>query len=513
MNLLQMSLTGGVMIGVVAVLRALTMHRVPKRTFFILWCIVLARLLLPFSVPSMFSVYTLLEQQTLAPKLTPAVMDESVFAADGVSGTTVYVQQNADTGMANLPVLIWAIGVLVCVLFFAVLYWRCWQAFRVSLPVQNAYAKQWLDTHPLKRPLSIRASSQFSSPLTYGVFHPVILMPKTTDWEDLDTIRYSLAHEYVHIRRFDMVTKLALIAALCLHWFNPLVWLMYVLANRDIELSCDEAVIRSFGEDIRSAYARALIHMEETRSILTPLCNNFSKNAIEERIEVIMKMKKTTVFSFALATCLVVGTTAAFATSAKIQGADTNVYVSAGAEMMLSYVDENDGRTYYSWDDGKTFVPLTDAEFEEKFPTPKIEWWTYEGYKEWLENEKEQLQSVIGEKAWVNGKEFIWTQEMIDETIADYEETLEQIRNGMMISKSVDGDPNLMVGFDPKDNTSVSDYMVGITLKNGEERVFGPYLTKEELLAVIEPFCKTQVALGNMEQTEADMLLGKYAVK
>lgn len=513
MSLVQMSMTGGVMICVVAVLRALTMHRVPKRTFFILWCIVLVRLLLPFSVPSVFSVYTLLEHQNSTPELMPAIMDESVFTVNGGGGATAYVQQNAYTGMVSRPVLVWAIGGLACVLFFAALYWRCWQAFRVSLPVQNVYARQWLETHPLKRLLSIRASSQFSSPLTYGVFHPVILMPKTTDWEDLDTIGYSLAHEYVHIRRFDMVTKLALIAALCLHWFNPLVWLMYVLANRDIELSCDEAVIRSFGEDIRSAYAWAIIHMEETRSILTPLCNNFSKNAIEERIEVIMKMKKTTVFSFALATCLVVGTTVAFATSAKIQQADTNVDISTGTALMLSYMDPDDGKTYYSWDDGKTFVHLTDAELEEKFPTSKIEWWTYEEYKDWLENEKEQLQSIIGQKAWANGKEFIWTQEIVDETVAMYEGFLQDIKNGRMLSKSVDGDPNLMVGFDPKDSTSVSDYMVGVTLKNGEERVFGPYLTKEELLAALEPFCKAQVALGNMEQAEVDMLLGKVTAQ
>ena len=513
MNLLQMSVTGGIMIGVVAAVRAVLIHRVLKRTFFILWGIVLARLLIPFSIPSMFSVYTLLGHKIPPPDLTPAVtlLDASHFAADEAARTTVYTPK-AYTGIINLPVFIWAIGGLTCALFFGMLYWRCWQAFRVSLPVQNAYAEQWMNAHPLKRPLSIRQSSQFSSPLTYGVLHPVILMPKTTDWEDLDTIQFSLTHEYVHIRRFDMVTKLALIAALCLHWFNPLVWMMYILANRDIELSCDEAVIRSLGDDIKSAYARALIRMEETRSILTPLCNNFSKDVMEERIEMIMKMKKTTVFSFALAACVVVGTTAAFATSAKIQGADTYIY--PGTQSMMSYRNPDDGKTYYSWDDGKTFVPLTDAEFEEKFPSPKIEWWTYEDYKAWVEEQKRELPSIIGCRGYTSSLgHFVWTQEMVDETIADYEETLEEIKNGAMLSKSVDGDPNLMVGYDSYGISSRSDHMVGITLKNGEEHVFGPYETKEELLAVVEPFCKTQVALGNMEQTEADMLLEKLAAK
>ena len=120
----------------------------------------------------------------------------------------------------------------------------------------------------------------------------------------------------MHIRRFDSITKLVLIAVLCVHWFNPLVWAMYILANRDIELSCDEAVVRLFGENTRAAYARTLISMEETRSGLTPLCNNFNKNAIEERITAIMKMKKTSMFSLVLAVALIVGVTTVFATSA-----------------------------------------------------------------------------------------------------------------------------------------------------------------------------------------------------
>ncbi len=110
-----------------------------------------------------------------------------------------------------------------------------------------------------------------------------------------------------------------MIVVLCAHWFNPLVWIMYVHANRDIELSCDEAVVRLFGESTKAAYARALISMEETRSGLTPLCNNFSKNAIEERITAIMKIKKTTVFSLIMTGFIVVGTAAAFATSANAQ--------------------------------------------------------------------------------------------------------------------------------------------------------------------------------------------------
>lgn len=182
--------------------------------------------------------------------------------------------------------------------------------------MENDFIKSWLNTHQQKRPISIRQSSRFSAPLTYSVFRPVILMPTSTDWENTKALQYVLAHEYVHIRRFDSITKLVLIAALCVHWFNPLVWVMYILANWDIELSCDEAVVRLFGETTKAAYARALISMEEIRSGLTPLCNNFSKNAIEERITAIMKIKKASIFSLVLAVALVVGVFTSFATTA-----------------------------------------------------------------------------------------------------------------------------------------------------------------------------------------------------
>lgn len=105
---------------------------------------------------------------------------------------------------------------------------------------------------------------------------------EATAWNSEETLHYLLAHELVHIKRFDIVTKIVLAVALCIHWFNPLVWVMYVLENRDIELSCDETVTQQFGENTRAVYAKVLISMEKTRSGFTPLCNNFSRNAIEE---------------------------------------------------------------------------------------------------------------------------------------------------------------------------------------------------------------------------------------
>lgn len=96
---------------------------------------------------------------------------------------------------------------------------------------------------------------------------------------------YILTHEFVHIRRFDMLTKLVLTSVVCVHWFNPFVWVMYLLANRDLELSCDETVVQTFGNSIKSGYAMMLIGMAEKQSKSIPLFNHFNKNSIRERVE------------------------------------------------------------------------------------------------------------------------------------------------------------------------------------------------------------------------------------
>lgn len=462
MNLLRMSLAGAVMILVIAAIRALAINKLPKKAFLALWGVVAARLLIPYSFRSALSVYSLLGQFVPAEgavKDTPAVPSTPMAPMDRMAPPPAASAGTMAAVSFDPWIAAWAVGALVCAAFFVMAYHKCQKEFQASLPVDNEYVKRWLSKHRICRTIEIRQSGRISAPLTYGVFRPVILMPKTADWDDLDTLKYVLTHEYVHIRRFDAVAKIVLTVPLCVHWFNPAVWLMYVLANRDIELSCDEAVIRQFGEGTKTAYAMALIRMEETRSGLRPLCNNFSKNAVEERIVAIMKMKRTSLAALIAAAVLVAGVTTAFATSAKADGnishrdsGNVPDTVMEGADI-LSYVDSQDGKPYYSFDGGKTFQALTDEEYKARFPSSDVEWWTYDEYKAWLENEKVALQNMIGEWGWTGSRgEFVWTQEIVDETIAMYEGILENIKNGMLYAKTTDGEGDLfgMMPCDPE---------------------------------------------------------------
>lgn len=346
MSLLQMSFAGGMMILAIIVIRTLTINLLPKKTFMALWGITVVRLLFPFSIPSMFSVYSLLGSHLSAIDAAKGPQAAGVLPI-GTTEQIAAVPGNISNAVSVWTV-IWAVGVLACAMFFAIAYWKCRQEFQTSLPVNNDFIRNWLNAHQQRRVISIRQSGRFSAPLTYGIFRPVILMPISTEWEKTKSLQYVLAHEYVHIRRFDSIMKLVLIVMLCVHWFNPLVWAMYILANRDIELSCDEAVLRLFGENAKAAYARALIGMEETRSGLTPLCNNFSKNAIEERITAIMKNRKTTIFSFVLACFIVAGTVAALATSAKAQPQQDDSAEQDHKAVSADYTTNDDG-TYTCW--------------------------------------------------------------------------------------------------------------------------------------------------------------------
>lgn len=326
MNLLQMSFSGAAFITAVVIIRAVAINKLPKKTFIVLWELVMLRLLIPFSIPSMFSIYTLVTHSISSATLPEGGTDYNIPSMQGLFVTTQEVEQPpADiSSSVSMWFIVWCAGTILIALFFIISYLRCLIEFRTALPVHNHYVEKWLEERPLKRPISVRQSDKIHAPLTYGIFRPVILMPKKTDWKNEKQLKFILSHEYVHISRYDTVTKLIATLALCIHWVNPFVWVMYFLFNRDIELACDESVIRQFGEKSKSAYSLMLINMEVAKSGLLPFCNNFSKNAIEERITAIMKTKKTSLFAICIAAILIVGVTTTFATSAAENSSEKN---------------------------------------------------------------------------------------------------------------------------------------------------------------------------------------------
>lgn len=323
MTLMQMSLSGAVLILAVIVLRSLALHRLPKGTFPALWALAAARLLLPFSLPSPLSVYTLAESLPVQRAAVSGTAGGAAYAPVTSSPALSFPSVPTASGRAlDIPLwtALWLTGAAACALYFLVSYLRCRREFRTALPVEGEWVERWLAGHRLRRTIKLRQWDRIEAPLTYGLFRPIILFPRNTDWTNCKQLAYALEHEFVHIQRFDAAFKLVLTAAACVHWFNPLAWVMLALAGRDLELRCDETVVRRFGLSAGSDYALALIAMEERKSGLGPFASAFSKNAIEERIRAIMKLKKTSLAALAAAVVLVCCVATAFATSAAEKG-------------------------------------------------------------------------------------------------------------------------------------------------------------------------------------------------
>lgn len=341
MSIAKMSLIGGIMILAVVIFRAFGINKQPKRVFILLWEIVLLRLLLPVSIslPILPAVESSLPVQTYIhdsgtmqynnalPNNAPSVqgVPDNVNAAANAVPALPDVNAEAKQPMSNTAPAkrgislktVYLAGVAATAAFFVLSYAYSMGKFGSSRKAENEYISQWLKSHKSARRISVKYSDKTVSPLTYGVFRPVILLPSDTDFSDQTRLDCILEHEYAHIRHFDSLKKLIAAAALCLHWFNPLVWLMNMLYNRDIELWCDECVIKKFGEESRSTYARVLITMEELKIGVLPI-SAFCRSSVKERIISIMKFKKTTLFAMIAAALLTAGVTATIiATSVK----------------------------------------------------------------------------------------------------------------------------------------------------------------------------------------------------
>jgi len=330
MNLLEMSFAASILIVVIIIFRALLLNHLPKLTFPILWGIVLLRLLFPFAFDTEFSLNAFLLPPIIR-EIQPLVDEASVVEilptnsenniinsqlpshSQGVSiegetnanlqdvEATNVLETALDFVMINWIVLAWIVGVVLCAIFFGLDYWKSYQKIKYAIPVESEFFDHWKKEQGLKRSLQILLSSRIMTPLAIGIFKPKIVLPAGMDFQDKSKLQYILAHEFCHIKRLDALWKLLAVGVACLHWFNPLIWIAFVLANRDLEISCDAWVVKKFGKHTKKTYAYALISMVEYQNKFTPFYSNFARHAIKERLESIMNGKKATCFSVGIA--------------------------------------------------------------------------------------------------------------------------------------------------------------------------------------------------------------------
>lgn len=346
LDIFQMSYSAGILILIIVVIRALAINKLPKRVFLALWGIVLLRLLIPIAIPMKYSVATVVEniKQERSVNVTDIAPSFPALQKLNVTNMEVEVSRASNTNISVIHV-VWMIGAILFLSFFIVAYIKDYRKMQEALPfTRDELLKQWLNKwlleQKLKRDIKLLESDRISTPLTYGIISPRIVLPKRMDTKDCERMLYVMTHELVHIKRFDNLWKIISVIALCIHWFNPLVWVMYVLFNRDLEISCDEKVISLLGENEKQAYALALIGLAEQKMGIPLLYNGFGKNAIKERIVSIMKYKKTTAIGMGCAIFLVIASTTVFATS-KLEDNNTIIGSTNGVQEQSTVPEQN----------------------------------------------------------------------------------------------------------------------------------------------------------------------------
>lgn len=253
LGLLDMSLLAGILTAAVTAARTAFGGKLSGKALKILWAIVILRMLVPLSLPI------------------------NGLYSESVPTTAVYVYEDSGVTFHNVLFTVYFAVMAVLSLFFAVIH------IRFRLKVRDCVLSETLKAS-FGRTVRVKTSDRINSPLTYRIIRPVILLPKNIIREKTAV----LAHESVHIDRFDVLYKLLMTAAVCIHWFNPLAWLMFVLANRDLEFSCDEEAVKRANIP-RREYALALIGMEERHSFGASF---FGGSPLKKRIASVMTLKK-----------------------------------------------------------------------------------------------------------------------------------------------------------------------------------------------------------------------------
>lgn len=335
MRLLEMSISAGVLILLLAVLRRGNFRNLTKRTVMMLWMVVLARLLLPGSLPIRKGiaapVFGLLRRVC---SLHTAPIEDT-----GRRTAVVLVPEAASFGTADpagarllqhAAGWLWLAGMAGIGIYFAYSYWKEYRLLAQALPLESVpnsetgnrqiteackTAYRLAGMCPWKNTIRIYVHDRIRSPLVFGIIRQKIVIPKSLLQLEQTQMQYVLTHEMVHIRRHDNLWKLLSAAAVCIHWFNPAVWLMYILSARDLELSCDERVLSVHGSRGRQEYAMTLLTLAQNQMGTTLFCSGFLENPVKERIVAIMKYKKLTGIGVLCTVMLFAGASSVFATN------------------------------------------------------------------------------------------------------------------------------------------------------------------------------------------------------
>ncbi len=326
LQVLNMSFTAGVVIVLVLAAR-LALKKAPKVFSYALWSVVLFRLVCPFSFESILSL--------LPTKINPIAQDIVYARIPQIDTGVVAINQAVN---AALPPATPAASVNPLQIWMFVASW-IWLLGTAALLLYSLVTLVRLIRHlrhatPYKDRLFL--SDRIDTAFVLGVFRPKIYLPANLS---ADERAHILLHEETHIRRLDHVVKLLSFIVLCVHWFNPLVWLAFFASGKDMEMSCDEAVIRRLGGDVKKTYATSLLTLATGRRIVggTPLA--FGEGDTKGRIKNVLHYKKPALWAAVAAIIAVIGLVVGLISNPKTDHPQAGDAGSSGVNAVILAID------------------------------------------------------------------------------------------------------------------------------------------------------------------------------
>ncbi|SHO51748.1 M56 family metallopeptidase [Anaerocolumna xylanovorans] len=313
MDLYHISFSSSILIVFILLLKTFSGYKLPRKTFTLLWKIVLIRLLIPVTIKIPVPDLWIIARKNV--NQTGSTLRD--FVLSGGTESATYQTESAPYKFSGAYILltVWITVTAVLLCLFLLKYIGSRRQMREALPSENDYARNWVSSQRSMRSVRVLTFDRIVSPVTIGVFRPKIILPKNLEMDRGKRLEYVLTHEWVHIRRLDIIWKLLSMIAVCIYWFNPLVWLMYKQFNQDIEIACDEKVIKMFGVEAKPDYAYAIIQLMETKPQFSPMYNGFGQRPVEERITSIMKIGNPTRRSIIVSVTVILLSTMVFFTT------------------------------------------------------------------------------------------------------------------------------------------------------------------------------------------------------
>ncbi len=329
LKIINMSISASWLIFAVLILR-LALKKAPKWVNVLLWGIVAIRLICPFSFESALSLIP--SAETFPKKIisgpsfdvqsgiTPVDNRINDYLGDRYFEGVTVPANNGNTIMTILTI-VWTIGILLLVAYTVISYWRLHREIDTAVRYKD----------------NIFQSENVSSPFVLGLIKPRIYLPFKLDGQDMEHV---VAHEQAHIRRKDHWWKPLGFLLLTIHWFNPLMWLAYVLLCRDIELACDEKVIKGLSNEQRADYTQALVACSVNRRMIAACPLAFGEVGVKERVKSVMNYKKPAFWVIIIAVIVCVGVAVCFLTNPKQDRYTLRIVVPAGSQEEFVYTDE-----------------------------------------------------------------------------------------------------------------------------------------------------------------------------